>query len=42
MTKKPLFEGLIFDEYDQLVTTAYVGEEPCYVVNDAGFCAMFQ
>lgn len=37
MTNKPLFEGLIFDEYDQLVTTAYVGDEPCYVVNDAGF-----
>jgi len=37
MTMKALFEGLIFDELDQLVTTAFVGEEPCYVVNDAGF-----
>jgi hypothetical protein len=34
---KPLFEGLIFDENDQLVSTAYVGDEPCYVVDDAGF-----
>lgn len=25
------------DEFDQPVETAYVGDEPCYVVNDAGF-----
>ncbi|MCI0520486.1 MAG: hypothetical protein L0Z70_09560 [Chloroflexi bacterium] len=37
MTVKPLFPGLIFDEYDNLVEVHYVGEEPCYVVNDAGF-----
>jgi hypothetical protein len=37
MTKQPLFEGLIVDENDNLVETAYVGGEPCYVVNDAGF-----
>lgn len=37
MLKKPLFEGLIFDENDQVVETTYVGDEPCYVVNDAGF-----
>lgn len=37
MTNRPLFEGLIFDETDQLVKTAYVGDEPCYVVDDAGF-----
>ena len=35
--RKALFEGLIADENDNLVTVAYVGEEPCYVVNDAGF-----
>lgn len=35
--KKPLFAGLIIDENDQVVDTAYVGEEPCYVVDDAGF-----
>lgn len=37
MTKKPLFPGLVFDENDQPAGTAYVGEEPCYVVDDAGF-----
>jgi hypothetical protein len=34
---RPLFEGLIFDEYDNPVTTTYVGDEPFYVVDDAGF-----
>ncbi len=37
MTRAPLFAGLVFDENDQLAETAYVGDEPCYVVNDAGF-----
>ena len=37
MTKKPLFPGLVFDENDQPAGTAYVGDEPCYVVDDAGF-----
>jgi hypothetical protein len=37
MSLKPLFNGLIFDEEDQLVEVTYVGEEPCYVINDAGF-----
>jgi hypothetical protein len=37
MVYKPLFKGLIFDEYDQPVDVSIVGEEPCYVVNDAGF-----
>jgi hypothetical protein len=37
MAKKPLFAGLIFDENDQPVEVAYVGEEPCYVVDDEGF-----
>jgi hypothetical protein len=35
--RKALFEGLVVDENDNLATVAYVGEEPCYVVNDAGF-----
>lgn len=34
---EPLFKGLISDEYDQLVDTAVVGDEPCYVINDDGF-----
>jgi len=34
---KPVFEGLVVDEGDCPVKTAYVGEEPFYVVDDAGF-----
>jgi hypothetical protein len=37
MPRQPLFAGLIVDEYDRPVGTAYVGEEPCYVVDDTGF-----
>jgi hypothetical protein len=37
MSKKPLFEGLVFDENGNPAETAFVGDEPCYVVNDAGF-----
>lgn len=37
MTRQPLFAGLVFDEFDRPVETAYVGTEPCYVVDDAGF-----
>jgi len=34
---KALFGGLVIDEDGNLATVAYVGDEPCYVVNDAGF-----
>ena len=37
MTSEPLFKGLVSDEFGQLVGTTKVGEEPCYVINDAGF-----
>jgi hypothetical protein len=37
MSPRPLFEGLVVDERDQMVEVAYVGDEPCYVVDDAGF-----
>jgi hypothetical protein len=37
MPRQPLFAGLVVDEQDRPVGTAYVGEEPCYVVDDAGF-----
>ena len=37
MVNQPLFQGLIFDEYDQPVDVTDVGDEACYVVNDAGF-----
>jgi hypothetical protein len=37
MSRQPLFAGLIVDEYDQPVETTFVGSDPCYVVDDAGF-----
>lgn len=37
MPRNALFAGLVFDEFDHPAETAYVGAEPCYVVNDAGF-----
>lgn len=35
--QKHMFAGLIVDEYDQPVEAVYVGEDPMYVVDDAGF-----
>ena len=37
MARQPLFAGLVVDESDRPAGTAYVGDEPCYVVNDGGF-----
>jgi len=37
MAHKPIFAGLIVDENDQPVEVTFVGNEPYYVVNDAGF-----
>ena len=37
MPRQPLFAGLVFDELNRPADTAYVGEEPCYVVDDNGF-----
>jgi hypothetical protein len=37
MTQKALFAGLVVDEFDQTVDLVNVGDEPCYVVDDAGF-----
>lgn len=37
MPPKPLFEGLVIDENDNHVSVTQVGDEPCYVVDDAGF-----
>lgn len=37
MPKQPVFAGLVVDEADRRVDTAYVGDEPCYVVDDFGF-----
>jgi hypothetical protein len=35
--KHPLFAGLVIDEHGNPADTAYVGDEPCYVLDDAGF-----
>ncbi len=37
MPRQPIFAGLVVDEADRPAGTAYVGDEPCYVVDDAGF-----
>lgn len=37
MSTKAVFEGLVYDENDQPVTTGWIGSEPCYIVNDEGF-----
>jgi hypothetical protein len=37
MTYQPVFTGLIIDELDNPVDVTFVGQEPCYVVDDAGF-----
>ena len=34
---QPLFAGLIVDEDDRPVQTASIGNEPAYVIDDAGF-----
>jgi hypothetical protein len=37
MPRQPLFAGLVVDEFDHPVDIALIGDEPCYVVDDAGF-----
>jgi hypothetical protein len=37
MPRQPLFAGLVVDEAGLPAGTALVGDEPCYVVDDAGF-----
>jgi len=37
MPRQPLFAGLVLDEFGNVAESALVGDEPCYVVNDAGF-----
>jgi hypothetical protein len=37
MPRQPIFAGLVVDEADRPAETAYVGDEPCYVVDDGGF-----
>jgi hypothetical protein len=37
MPRQPLFAGLVFDEFGNVAESALIGDEPCYVVDDAGF-----
>lgn len=37
MTNQALFAGLVFDEFDHALETSYVGDEPVYIIYDAGF-----
>jgi hypothetical protein len=37
MPRVPLFEGLVVDENDRPAEVAFIGSEPCYVVDDEGF-----
>jgi hypothetical protein len=37
MANPPLFAGLVVDEADRPVKVVYIGDEPCYVVDDVGF-----
>ena len=37
MARQPLFAGLVVDQDENPVEVAYVGDEPCYVINDSGF-----
>mgnify|MGYP007068767175 FL=1 len=34
---KAVFEGLVYDPKGEPIKVAYVGSEPCYVLNDDGF-----
>ncbi len=37
MPQKAIFEGLVYDESGNPVSTGWVGSEPCYIVDDHGF-----
>jgi len=37
LTAKAVFEGLVYDEYENPVAIGWIGSEPCYIVDDAGF-----
>lgn len=37
MPNQPLFSGLVIDELGHAAESAFIGNEPCYVVDDAGF-----
>ena len=37
MPRTPLFAGLVVDESGRAAETAFIGDDPCYVVDDYGF-----
>ena len=37
MATKAIFQGLVFDEIGRPADVVYVGNDPCYVVDDNGF-----
>lgn len=37
MVKNAVFQGLIFDEQGRQLDVAFVGDSPCYVIEDDGF-----
>jgi len=37
MAQQAMFEGLVYDEYDNLVATTVIGGDAQYVVDDEGF-----
>ena len=37
MLRRALFPGLVFDEYDRPLEIGVIGDEPAYVIDDAGF-----
>jgi hypothetical protein len=37
MARQPLFAGLVLDEFGNPTEVTRIGDEPCYVVDDAGF-----
>lgn len=37
MARKAVFEGLVYDEFDQPVQTGWIGSDPVYIVDDSGF-----
>ena len=37
MARQPFFAGLVIDEFGNAAESALIGDEPCYVVDDAGF-----
>jgi hypothetical protein len=37
LPNKAIFTGLVYDEYDNPVQSGWIGDEPCYIVDDQGF-----